>query len=298
MGDNKMRKTEILNGIIFTIIFLTTSINIFGQHNFKKKIDSIYNFHPHELTQEEQQKKFPELDTLFKMIESDTTQYLPLLRQELKSTDHFPYFYYDCSHLLMILSKNRSDKQICADAFVKCNTKDLDTKIYVTLLKSLANDNINITPAAVKILEDSTFHFYLIEHGGFDFIQGYCLMYCLLPLPPNLYVDPLIKIFQQTKNATAQKSIITTLWFSYSCAGDKFLQSLNESNTLNKEVTDYAHRLLTNNFLDEYYKKLLKKATQQSLEEMKKNGLKRFSDEAIYDLDFVTKASRQKFNCH
>jgi len=280
-----------------TIFLLTISFNIYGQDNFKKEIDKVYNFHPNELSKEEQQKTFPTLDTLFERIKSDTIKYLPLLRQELKSNDHFPYFYYDCGQLLMIISKSISDNELAAEAFSKCNIRDLDPKVYVSLLSRLANKDINTTKAAVKILEDSTFHFYLIEHGAFDFMQGYCLMYCLLPLDPNMYVDTLTKIFQQTKDIIAQKSIITTLWFSYSCQGDKFLQSLNESNTLKKEVAEYAQRLLADNKLDKDYKKLLKKITPNELDEMKKSGLRRFSDEAIEDLDFVTKAKRQKFNC-
>src|SRR6185436_4749008 len=97
---------------VLTSILLTISINAFGQDSFKKEIDDIYNFHPHKLNQSEQEKLFPTLDTFFEKIKSDTTKYLPLLRQELKSKDHLPYFYYDCSHLLMILTKNRSDKEI------------------------------------------------------------------------------------------------------------------------------------------------------------------------------------------
>lgn len=282
---------------LFTIFLLTVFLNSFGQDNFKKEIDSIYNFHPHELSQAQQQEKFPALDKLFEMVKSDTTKYLPLLRQELKSNDHFPYFYYDCSHLLMIMSKSRSDKELAAEAFSKCNIKDLDPKIYVILLKSLATDSINITKGAMKILEDSTFHFYLIEHGGFDFMQGYCLMYCLLPLDPNLYVDTLTKYFQQTKSITAQKSIITTLWFSYSCSGDKFLQSLSETNTLSKEVSDYTKRLLANTKIPKEAEEYFKATKEEDLIAIKKSALKRFSDEAIEELDFVTKTIRKKFNC-
>src|SRR5690242_11811876 len=117
------------------IYLLTISLCSFGQNNFQKEIDNIYNFHPHLLSQAEQQTKFPSLDTLFDKIKSDTTRYLPLLRQELKSNTHFPYFYYDCSHLLIMLSKARSDKMIAADAFSKSNIQDLDPKIYVSILR-------------------------------------------------------------------------------------------------------------------------------------------------------------------
>lgn len=279
------------------ILLLAISIQTFGQESFKKEIDAIYNFHPHELSQEEQQKKFPALDTFFEKVKSDTTKYLPLLRQELQSSDHFPYFFYDGGQLLLMLSKSSTDKIISVDAFAKCNIKDLDPKIYVSLLSYLAGENINTTKAAIKILEDSTFHFYLIEHGAFDFIQGYSLMYCLLPLEPIIYVDTLIKIFQQTKSIAAQKSIITTLWFAYTCSGDKFLQSLTDANTLSKEVSEYSKRLLTDNKIDKDELKMYKNSNEEQLNEIRHSALTRFSDEAIDDLDFVTKSLRKKFNC-
>lgn len=273
------------------------SLDSFGQIDFRKEIDNIYNFHPHQLSETEQQDKFPLLDKLFDMIKSDTSKYLPLLRQELNSNDHFPYFYYDCSHLLMLLSHSQSDKALCAKAFAKCNVKDLNPQIYVVLLKSLATANIDVTKAAIKILEDPDFHFYLIEHGGFDFNQGYCLTYCLLALDPTVYTKSLIEYFQSTKDTIAQKSIITALWFSYSCAGDEFLHSLNTGQAIDKGVVTHATKLLGDNKLDGDYKKLLRKINPDELEEMKKSGLQRFSDEAIDDLAFVTKARRQKLNC-
>jgi hypothetical protein len=231
-----------------------------------------------------------------------------------------------------MLSKSQSDKELSAEAFSKCSTKGLDPKSYVVLLKSLANDNINITKAALNILDDPKFQFYIIEHGAFNFKQSYCLTYCLLPLDPIMYVDSLIEYFNRTDDITAQKSIITTLWFSFSCNGDKFLKTLKESNNVKKEVSDYAQQLLLNNKLDNYFqemlnsitelkketqnndkvltdekvskdkldnniKELMNKITEEEIENLKKSALKRFSDEAIHDLDFVTKVRRQKFNC-
>jgi hypothetical protein len=281
---------------ILCLVLLAFSVPVFGQDSFKKEIDDLYNFHPHQLKREEQEKLFPALDTFFHKITSDTARYLPLLRQELKSDDHFPYFYYDCAHLLMTLTKNRADKEICAEAFSKTDIRDLSPKMYVTLINTLAVDSINVTKAALKILEEPDFSFFIPQHA-MNFMQGYCLTYCLVPLNPDLFVDALIQTFKETKYINAQKSIITTLWFTYSCQGDAFLQSLNATNTLSGEVADYAKKLLANDKLGKDYKKMLKTITEDQLEEIKFASLKRFSDEAIYDLDFVTKARRAKFDC-
>ncbi len=267
----------------------------FGQ-DFKAEVDAAYDFHPHKLSKKEQALKLPALDSLFEKVIADTATYLPQLRERLLSNDHLPYFYFDGAHLLMIISKRQADLKIAAEAFSKSNIKDLDPKVYVSLLSQLAQNNVNVTDAAVKILEDSTFSFFIPQHAMY-FNQGYSLTYCLLPLNPNAYVDTLITIFQQTQDIQVQKSIITTLWFSYSCKGDTFLLSLNETNSLAKEVAFYAKRLLANDELDRNYKRKLKKMNANELEEMKQSALMRFSDEAIYDLDFVTKAKRKKSVC-
>lgn len=280
---------------LLIIILILAASPCFGQ-DFKAEVDVAYDFHPHQLSKKEQALKLPALDSLFDKVSSDTTTYLPQLRKRLLSNDHLPYFYFDGAHLLMMLSKRRSDLDIAAEAFSKSNIQDLDPKVYVSLLGFLARNNVNVTIAAVKILEDSTFSFFIPQHAMY-FNQGYSLIYCLLPLDPEYYTDTLMTIFQQTQDIQVQKSIITTLWFSYSCKGDTFLQSLNETNTLSKEVAFYAKRLLANDELDKHYKKILKKVSADELEEIKQSALVRFSDEAIYDLDFVTKARRKKFVC-
>ena len=77
---------------LLAIYLLTVSISSFGQDSFKKEIDKIYNFHPHKISQAEQQKMIPALENFFELVQADTTKYLPLLRQELKSNDHFSMF--------------------------------------------------------------------------------------------------------------------------------------------------------------------------------------------------------------
>ena len=282
---------------ILTIVFIAFSINVFGQVNFKKQIDNIYNFHPHELSLEARQKKFPAMDSLFLMIKSDTTKFLPLLRQELKSNDHFPYFYYDCSHLLLIESKSHSDQEIGAEAFSKSNIKDLDPEVYITLLSILAHSNINITKAAVKILEDSTFHFFIPAHA-MDFMQGYCLTYCLVPLDPNLYVDTLATIFTHAQSINAQQSIITTLWFAYSCKGDLLLKSIMTDKSVNKDVRNYAKKIMGYTNLNSDQKFYIERAGKEALDNLRTSALQRFSDEAIEELDMTTRVLRKNNKCH
>ena len=157
----------------------------------------------------------------------------------------------------------------------------------------LASEGVNTTKAALKILEISNFSFFIPQHS-FNFSQSYCLLYCLFNLDPQLYTDSLIKTFQTTKEEDIQRAIITVLWFSYSCGGDNFLKSLSKKNTLNKDVSKYAKRILTYDNLDEFYEYAYKQSSAEDILNLKKEALSHFTDEAIWELDFVTKAQRRK----
>ena len=296
MTKLKIKHILTLNFILFFInVFSQNSIEI--QQNFKREIDIIYDFHPPKLSKEEHSVVIKELDTLFSKVDKDTNLYLPLIREELKTKGHLPYFYYDCSHLLMLHSKSKSDLQICADAFLKCDITEVGPKEFVQLTTFLAKKGINTTQVGMKILEDSNFMFFIPEHS-FKYSQSYCLLYCLHNLKPELYTDSLINYFKSTKNEDNQRAIITVLWFSYSCKGDDFLKSLNSETVLNEGVLEYAKEILTYNNMDQYHEYAYEKSTPRKLKKYKKEALSHFSDEAIWDLDFITKAQRRKGKCN
>jgi hypothetical protein len=289
------KKLSIIFTFIISASFCQDSLEI--QNNFKKQIDNIYNFHVQKLSKEEHLEVTKNLDTLFKKIESDTTLYLPLLREELKTDGHFPYFYYDCSHLLMLKSEKKSDLQICANAFIKCDIKEVGRKEYVQLNTFLAKNGIDVTKSAIKILDDSSFEFLADKHF-FTYTKSYCLLYCLHNLNPQLYTETLISYFNKTKDEDAQRAIITVLWFSYSCKGDEFLKSLNKKTTLNKHVLEYSKNILTYDNMNDMFEMVYEKIQGDDLLDFKNHALSNFTDEAINELDFVTKAQRRKGKCN
>lgn len=273
--------------------FLTTFS--FGQ-SLSNDIDNIYNFKPSKLTDKEQEIKMPTLDKFWDKVKSDTTKYLPILRTELKSNGHNPYFYYDGSGLLLSLTNSKVDKELAIEAISKCDLDDISQKIYVQTLNKLANDGIDVTKAAVKILSDEKFSFFIPQHA-MSFNQGYCLTYMLLPQPNCNYVDTLINMYKTVK-PTSQKSIITTLWFAYTCKGDSFLKSIMTDNTMEKEVREYAKKIMGYTKLSKDQQEYLKAISKDELDNLRKDALKRFSDEAIEELDMTTRVQRKDNNCH
>ena len=258
-------------------------------------VDSVYNFSPHKLTKAEQEKKIPSLDVFFNKVKSDTSKYLPLLRNELTSTNHNPYFYFDGSLLLYQLSNTENDRTIAANSLAKCDLSDVLSEAYVKVLNEFSNDGINVTRAAVKILDDTAFNFFLPQHAMY-FNQGDCLAYMLLPGKQSFYIDTLIYLFKSV-NPNAQKSILYTLWISYSCKGDSLIRASMTDKALNKDVSDYSKEMMKSPKLTSEIKDYINSLNESQIDDLRKKSLKRFSDEALDELMLSTLALRKRLSC-
>jgi len=279
---------------LLLLTFITFSSYVLGQ-SLKAEIDSIYNFKPSKLSKAEQQAKFPAMDKLFNKIKNDTTQYLPLLRNELSNPGHNPYFYYDGCTLLLSLSHKLSDKNLIATTIVKADLEDLNREMYTRMLNQLANDGVNITTAALKILKDDKFSFFIPQHA-FTFSQGYALAYLLLPQNNTSYIDSLISIFKDS-SPVAQKSILMTLWFAYSCKGDALLKASIEDKLLSKDVKAFAKDAMEHGKLSKEETEYINTLDKATILNLRAKALKRFSDEAVGELDLTTKVLRRDISC-
>lgn len=280
--------------ILITTLFHFCTTLTFGQ-TLKAEIDRIYNFAPSKLSKSEQDEKIPALDAFWKKTESDTAIYLPALRGELNEPNHSPYFYFDGTNLLLSLTSSPLDKSIAARAIAKCQLKDIDRRAYVMLVSRLANDGFDTTSAALKILEDPNFSFFIPQHSLY-FTQAYCLTYMLLPLKPQLYTKTLITLFKKENN-TSQQSIITTLWFGYTCKGDSLINSVISDKSVGKEAREYAKAISGKSNLSKQEEEYSKAAGPGQLTSLRQNSLLRFSDEAIEELRFTTRALRKNTGC-
>lgn len=278
--------------LLISFCFLTSTI--FGQ-TLKSEIDNIYDFKPSKLSKSEQELKLPPLDMFWEKVRSDTTQYLPQLRNELNTSNHNPFFYFDGTALLLSLSKNYLDKQLAANAIAKCDLDDINQKEYVTILSRLSNEGINVTNAAIKILYETSFSFFIPQHA-MTFNQGYCLSYMLLPEKPKLWVDTLVSLFK-TVAPNSQIAIITIFWFAYTCTGDSLINSAMKDNSLNKEVREYCKKIMGYTNLSKDQKDYIKMIGKNELDNLRKESLKRFSDEAIDELDLTTRVMRKDKSC-
>jgi hypothetical protein len=263
--------------------------------SLKVEIDSIYNFKPSKLSEKEQETKIPAIDKFWGKVKSDTSLYLPQLRTELISNSHNPYFYFDGSALLLSLAKNTTNKQLAANAIAKCDLTDINREAYTHTLNSLANDGINVTNAAMKILADKDFQFFIPQHV-LTFDQSMSLTYALLPEKTEWYVDSLIARFKGA-NPKVQISILSVLFYAYTCKGETLIKNSVNDKSLSKEVRKTAKEMTSDLKLTEDETNYAKNIQENELENMRKVALQRFSDEAIDELGQATKILRKKVSC-
>lgn len=275
------------------LLFITTS-TCFTQ-SLHDDIQTVYDFSPGKMTREEQNIKIPLMDDFWNKVKSDTIKYLPALRTELQIEGNPQFFYFEGGQLLLSLSKSIQDKQIVLDGILKSDFSDIDRRTLVSTLNYLAKSKLNTTEAALKILDDKEFRIFLPEHS-FYFNQGYCLTYSLLPTNSDYYFNSVTSRFKEETDINTKKSILTLLWFANTCDGNDFLRSLTANKTLDKELIDYTNDLLTRKLKKEKYYKELDGMNFDDLIKAQTASTNRMSDEAIYELDYITKLLRRN-NC-
>ena len=69
-------------------------------------------------------------------------------------------------------------------------------------------------------------------------------------------------------------------------------------NTTQKEVREYAKKIMGYTKLSKDQQEYLKVISKDELDNLRKDALKRFSDEAIEELDMTTRVHREDNNCH
>lgn len=275
-------------------LFLTTITACFSQ-SLHNDIKQTYDFSPGKLTRDEQSKKIPLMDDFWNKVKSDTSKYLNELRTELQIDGNPEFFYFEGGQLLLSISEKLGDQKIVLSAILKSDPNDIDRRAYVKTLNFLAKSNLNTTEAALRVLDDKDYKFFIPEHS-FYFNQGYCLTYSLFPTNPSFFETKVIERFKSENDVSTQKSIVTLLWFTNSCQGNKFLTELATETKINKDVTDYVKDLLARKFKKDKYYKGLEKMSFEELCDLQKASTNRMSDEAIYELDYITKLLR-KTNC-
>ncbi len=274
----------------FFLIILISSTFANGK-DFHTMIQDIYGgFIAHQVSDENYNNKMKELDSFWKMVQSDTLTYLPELQKELQREDNPNYFYWDGACLLYMTSKSESNISIIIKALKIVDIKDVNTDVYFSIVRKYAFKNIDISDLAIKILDRENFEAIITNHA-FKIDKSYCFYYLLIPLTPSNYVNKLIDKYSKENNINNKGIILKMLWHTNTCIANEFLTRISNDNTLDNELKNLLNELKIDKIGDKIIDKKYKKAIER-----RKEVYSYITDYTIKEIDELTKTIRN-YNC-
>lgn len=276
---------------LFTILVLLSSQLINGQ-SLDKLIKKTFDFSPHELSAEEQQKMFPKLDKFFEKVIANKEEYIQPLRDELQSTGNNPYFYFDGGILLLELSKEPTDLQIVADALVKSDLNDLPPKMYLEHLLLLSIDGADVINSALHIFDEPSFQVFIPQHVLL-LNQGESLKFILPRYSSDLYVGKLIKRFDSVDSLSTKNQILDLLFYAGNCEADNFIISINDDENQPDIIRSFASEIMK----IKVGRRKINQEKESKTRDQIRSTLTRISDEALHELADLTIELKSSYIC-
>jgi hypothetical protein len=213
---------------------------------------------------------------------------LPILRKELEDQGNPRFFFDDGSNLLLSLSQSPEDQQIAVVVSIsRTDLKDVDRRHYLFEVHSLALKGVNVTPAALHMLDDPKFEVFLPQHGAYRLDQSACLLVALLPLKTEVWLPVVIKRMQTESDATAIKTLLLLLFYAQTNEADRLLQSTATGSDSPREVQDFASTIVKHE-RELGVGKQPSRATEEKLREERRTRMFSVSDEAMDDMNELT----------
>lgn len=277
--------------LLFTITLMTSLTYSQSLHN---EIQSIYNFEPHKLSDSEQELKSKFLDKFWDKIKSNKEKYLDSLRNELKDTSNSAFFAYDCGHLLLSISKTKTDYDIAFNSTLRASLDDIQHLNFLETMNDFALKGYNTTVAGLKVIKAKEFKDFVPQHS-LEIDKTIALEFILLPIETELYIDKVLAELNICKDTSTIKNILYFLDYTCCCKADSMINLYSQDKNQETCIRDYASLIKKNN---SKILRIVSKSGYLKQVEKRKKALSRISDEALFDLDIVTNNLKGRYNCH
>jgi hypothetical protein len=193
----------------------------------------------------------------------------------------------DGSELLLSLSKTPEDKQLASDALSRTDLRDTQSETYFFTVHDLACRGVDTTAAALHILDDPKFRVSVPQHA-MVLDQRMALMYILLSMKSDSWIKPAEARFSGEKDANAKLALVSAFSYAQTDEADAELSRIAGDNTQPEAVRKSAQ-----DFLDEAHKTAKSwmpiKGTITEIREQRRQRLRAVSDEAIDDVQWMTR---------
>lgn len=250
---------------------------------FHSRVVSVYSFQPHTLAKDALSIKSDEMDKFWSYVKANSSETLPLLRQELSSADNPSYFFYDGAKLLLTLSDSPDDRSLALRSVSTVDLRDVQATDYLTTIHWFAENGFDTREAAFHILSDPDFKAFIPQHA-LTLGQDYSFIYMLFPLANIDFEKDLIKHLASEQNPQSQKSLLLSLWYLITPGARAAIQNFSDKTEGHGEVAAYARELLArrSSFT-------LSMSSVASLRAQRSKIMRRpISDEALIEFDSLT----------
>lgn len=265
--------------------------SIATQDAMHARIQAIYSFSPSKVTAEERESKSAEMDLFWKEVKSHKDTELPLLRRELKNEKNSSFFFADGSALLHSLSQSPEDEKLVAACLTRVDFDDFQNQQYLYDVHRLAINGIDISQAALHILDYPKFDVYLPEHA-FRLDQSASLLEMLLPLPESVWLPSVMQRVKTEHDQTAQRSLLLLLYYAQTDEADAILRSIEKDQNASKVERDFTGTVVKHE-RELGLGKLPSRETELRAREERRKRMFAVSDEAMDDLEDLTRKIAQ-----
>jgi hypothetical protein len=228
---------------IFSLMAVSIHVQAATQDvEFHDRIVQTYGFDPRSNKVEEVAAKAHAMDAFWTYATANKEKVLPLLRGELASGTHPSFFSYDGAKLLMTLSPTQADLQLAANSIAQVKVSDIEHNDYFQTVHQLALKGVDVTPAAMKVLDDQKF-WIRVGSGARSLPQAYSLAFLLFTMPEKNFLKPLIERLRTEALPESQMSILFSLWSTGTPEGKAAIAQFLQDESKPKEARAFAATL-------------------------------------------------------
>lgn len=267
------------------LLLLNSAVIADDTTEYHDQVKSVYNFSPHNLDKKGIQKASKKLDKFWKSQKKKKKKIIPLLRKELSTDGHKPFFYYDGASLLLSLSATKEDKNIVLQSIVKSDLQDLQHTDYLRRVHSLATEGFDTTEAAFHMLDYKDFYAYLPMHS-LEIKHTLALLFMLQPTSEHFYINKVIERLNVEADERIKTILLECLWMTVTDKGNVAIKEISTNPNQPETIQKFAQTLLERN------EKMTNKDSDKSIEELKmkrRKSLTGLSDEVLYDFYDITR---------
>jgi hypothetical protein len=262
-----------------------------SQSEMHTRVIALYNFHPSKVSDDERKAKSKEMDIFWDEMKAKPEITLPLLRAELLDESDPAFFVTDGAELLSSLSQTIADKQLIGSVLPRVDLNDTQSGSYFYMVHTLACDGIDVTKAALHVLDEPRFKVSVPQHAmTLDLTMS--LMYLLLSMKEDLWVKAAVDRFSTESSLDAKVALVSALFYAQTDESDAALTRIAADTNQPEAVRDEAKTLLAE--ARKTAKSVLPiRGTVLEIRAQRRKRLQAVSDEAIDDVQWMTRKIAQ-----